>query len=592
MKGVIPNLIVWFCLLTGVALGQPTRPYGLTEAEYQRAKRALKAKVRRLEAAYALYDVESQGFRGVWSVAGLRSAESSSGDVTSAALTGELTITYDPEEQRYEVEGKVKVAGQRGSRWDGVADLSSGRLVEAYDSIAGGEGEAIYTRAADGSLELRFRSLVGDEQITATAQLTPAFALSQADLRQRVFEAKKELQYLRYPRPEPVRYKARSGNIALRFTPTVEHDPDGVEEDVLRLIKGAKASIDVAAFEFSLERVSRALIEAQQRGVKVRVVYDDLEEHQRAVQLLHEHQVPSRNDGRSGFMHNKFMVIDRGQPEGDLVWTGSTNLAPRGIYVSDNHTLQFRSAELAKLYTTEFEEMFVDGQFGITSPRNTSHEWIRVDRFTQVQVYFAPEDDALDRLIELVKTAKRSIKVIAFAFTSPRLFKAIAERMAEGVKVEGLFESRHAGWKDIMIAPLHHAGAEVRFDRNPDALHHKVIVIDGRYVCTGSFNFSDNADRSNDENMVILNSRSVARVFTRELDQLMSVADPNDPRIGTAGLPSPGDDPDGILDAIRLARPQPATTTAGATTGDASTTDDADDTSGLSGAVDDAARDD
>ncbi|HBP23079.1 MAG TPA: hypothetical protein DEA08_35570 [Planctomycetes bacterium] len=576
--------------MSGAALGQPKRPYGLTEAEYQRAKRALKAKVRRLEAAYALYDEESQGFRGVWTVAGTRSAESSDGDVTSAALTGELTITYDREEERYEVAGKVKVAGQRGSRWDGVADLGSGQLIEAYDAVAGGEGEALYTRAADGTLALRFRSLRGEPKITARASLTPAFAVSQAELRQQLFEAKKELQYLRYPRPEPVRYAARSGDVALRFTPTVEHDPDGVEEDVLRLIKSAKASIDVASFEFALVRVSRALIEAQQRGVKVRVVYDDLEDHQRAVQLLKQHQVPCRSDGRSGFMHNKFMVIDRGQPEGDLVWTGSTNLAPRGIYVSDNHTLLFHNAELAKLYTIEFEEMFVDGQFGITSPSNTSHEWIRVDRFTKVQVYFAPEDDALDRLIELVKTARRSIKIIAFAFTSPRLFKAITERMAAGVEVQGLFESRHAGWKDIMIAPLHNAGADVRFDRNPDALHHKVIVIDGRYVCTGSFNFSDNADRTNDENMVIVNSRSVARVFTRELAQLFSVSDPNDPRIATAGMPDPNDDPDGILDAIRAARPQPAATTP--TTGATPDPADTGDTSGLSGAVDDAARSD
>ncbi len=35
-------------------------------------------------------------------------------------------------------------------------------------------------------------------------------------------------------------------------------------------------------------------------------------------------------------------------------------------------------------------------------------------------------------------------------------------------------------------------------------MHHKVIIIDDRTVITGSFNFSRNANRKNDENTLII----------------------------------------------------------------------------------------
>jgi phosphatidylserine/phosphatidylglycerophosphate/cardiolipin synthase-like enzyme len=300
---------------------------------------------------------------------------------------------------------------------------------------------------------------------------------------------------------------------------------------VIDLIGDAKVSIDLAVFEFSLPRVANALVAAKERGVKIRMVYDNREEEQPAIAILKEAEIPIRSDARSAYMHNKFIVIDK-----RTVWTGSTNLAPGGIYTADNNCICFRHPGLAGIYTTEFEEMFVEGQFGRTSPANTSHAWQAVDTGVKAQVFFAPEDNAMDRVIEMVKGAKKSIKFIAFAYTSDSLFEAMKERLGAGVKIEGLFESFHAGWAKIKIGPLHAAGAKVRFDTNPDTLHHKVIIVDDRYVLTGSFNFSDGADRNNDENLMVLDNIAIAAAFTKEFESLMSTTSPDDPRVATSGM--------------------------------------------------------
>jgi phosphatidylserine/phosphatidylglycerophosphate/cardiolipin synthase-like enzyme len=75
------------------------------------------------------------------------------------------------------------------------------------------------------------------------------------------------------------------------------------------------------------------------------------------------------------------------------------------------------------------------------------------------------------------------------------------------------------------------ADVPVRQDGNPGTFHHKVIVIDGETVVTGSLNFSENADSSNDENVVIIQNRAIAARYLEEFERRWQEAndpDPND----------------------------------------------------------------
>ena len=55
-------------------------------------------------------------------------------------------------------------------------------------------------------------------------------------------------------------------------------------------------------------------------------------------------------------------------------------------------------------------------------------------------------------------------------------------------------------------------------------MHHKVIIIDDRIVIFGSFNFSDNANTQNDENLLIVDNAEIARAFKAEYDRVVAVA--------------------------------------------------------------------
>ena len=47
------------------------------------------------------------------------------------------------------------------------------------------------------------------------------------------------------------------------------------------------------------------------------------------------------------------------------------NYTTSGAHRSDNNLIRIRSPELAQDYLVDFEEMFVDRQFGSNSPANT-----------------------------------------------------------------------------------------------------------------------------------------------------------------------------------------------------------------------------
>lgn len=538
-------------LLGGVALAQPAN-----DAERDRIRDELKV----YEAEYAKYLLpHATGFEGSWVVEGSRTYRpGSNASPVIDDVAGEFLISLQGTELR--VRGEVQCAN--GKVWRGAGAVENGVLKTRLTrtSAAGGDGDAEYKLKADGSLEINWKGAVKRSgktyPCTGRARATPKFNLTRAQLEAKLFELNGAMLAISYPRPEPGSFQSSSRKVEARFTPQPEFDPHGVEAWIVKQMDAAETSIDVCVFEFNLPRLALALERAKERGVKVRVVYDNEDAEEEAVAHLHAVGIPAHDDdGRSNLMHNKFMVID-----GKRVWTGSTNMSQNALYQQDNNAILFESRALAREYTAEFEEMFTNHDFGAGSGaaekekrKNTRwsnwvddpsqlNDWLEIDDQTAVQVFFAPEDDAMARLVAEVKKAKKSIRFMAFAYTSIPLSDIMIEKMqgSHPVTVEGIFEGNHASWAETKIGPLHAAGANVRFDGNPRPLHHKVVIIDDEVVCTGSFNFSEGADTSNDENLLIIRSKPLAAAFTKEFKALFSITDPSDPRIATSGMPGSG----------------------------------------------------
>jgi phosphatidylserine/phosphatidylglycerophosphate/cardiolipin synthase-like enzyme len=294
----------------------------------------------------------------------------------------------------------------------------------------------------------------------------------------------------------------------------------GPDQSLAEAIRQARLSVDVAVLRLDLWSLRDALIAADRRGASVRVVTDNEYFDEREVQDLIAAGIPVVKDGSNGLMHNKFTVIDRQE-----VWTGSMNMTVGDAYRNNNNLLHIHSALLAENYTREFEEMAVDHQFGQGSPADTPHPALAVDG-TQLENYFSPDDGVAARLVELIQSARESVKFMAYSFTSDELAEALIERKQAGLAVSGLMDAEQAGSNaGEQYNRFISAGMDVRLDGNPGAMHHKVLVIDRRIVVTGSYNFTISAETRNDENILIIDDRLLAEAYLAEFDRLYAQAE-------------------------------------------------------------------
>ncbi len=312
------------------------------------------------------------------------------------------------------------------------------------------------------------------------------------------------------------------------------NDPQKLEgsipEKLISYINGARSTIHIAAFEFDLPVVADALIAAARRGVEVRWATDDehgieadREDGLELFPRMEQAGIEVRDDGRGALMHNKFWIFD-----GNIVWTGSTNVTVNCNFRNNNNVLVIHSPRAAAIFEREFDEMWA-GQFGPTSPSTVDDQALVIDG-TPIQILFAPEDKVIDRLIPLVQSAQRSIRLMAFSFTHDGLQQAVLERAQAGVDVRGIFETRGSETEYSALRGLYCAGVPVLQDGNPGTFHHKVFVIDDQIVVTGSLNFSDNADKSNDENTVVVTNRDIAARYLQEFERRWAEGKQPDPQ--------------------------------------------------------------
>lgn len=318
----------------------------------------------------------------------------------------------------------------------------------------------------------------------------------------------------------PVGFGARGPFYEIYFTdplhPSAFREEGGPDLPLVAAIDSARLSIEMAAYSLSLYSVQQALIRAQQRGVTVRLVLESDNQYERVPQALRDAGIPLVGDEREGLMHDKFVIIDRAE-----VWMGSMNFTTSGTYADNNHLLRLRSVQLAENYRVEFEEMFQDDFFGPDAVAATPHPVLSIDG-VRVENYFSPDDGVARRVVELLRQAEKSIYFLAYSFTANDFGEILRQKARQGLMVAGVMETDQVkSNQGTEFFPFHEANLPVYLDGNPGQMHHKVFILDEQIVITGSYNFSASAERTNDENLVIIFDPRLAVQYLAEFQRVL-----------------------------------------------------------------------
>jgi phosphatidylserine/phosphatidylglycerophosphate/cardiolipin synthase-like enzyme len=129
------------------------------------------------------------------------------------------------------------------------------------------------------------------------------------------------------------------------------------------------------------------------------------------------------------------------------------------------------------------------------------------------KVCFSPKGGCTENIVDQINAAKSEILVQAHSFTSASIAKALLNAYKRGVNVEAILDKSQRKEKYTSATFLVNAGILTFVDDKHAIAHNKIMIIDKEMVITGSFNFTKAAEEKNAENMLVIKSKELAKVY-------------------------------------------------------------------------------
>jgi phosphatidylserine/phosphatidylglycerophosphate/cardiolipin synthase-like enzyme len=267
---------------------------------------------------------------------------------------------------------------------------------------------------------------------------------------------------------------------------------DDLSRIYVEAIDQAHESVILAIYSLTDQRVLQALKRKAASGIPVYIVCDAEACKEMPSNIPKAIFIKRRG---KGLMHQKILIIDQKQ-----IWLGSANLTFSSLDIHGNLIVGIENPSLAEALAKRTKSMDFEGG------RNPLFHLETVAGPQHVELWILPDDPhAVKRLIDLFRSAKKTIKVAMFAWTRTDFAQELIAASKRGVKVEVILDrnlGNGAGAKIVRI--LNGAGISVRLSTGKGLLHHKFAYIDDRILVNGSANWTTRAFKDNDDDFLII----------------------------------------------------------------------------------------
>ena len=121
-----------------------------------------------------------------------------------------------------------------------------------------------------------------------------------------------------------------------------------------------------------------------------------------------------------------------------------------------------------------------------------------------IQMATSPDGGALDLVLAVIHSAKKSLCVASYSFTSKAIAKALLDKHRAGVVVRVVMDASQHAEQYTAATFLSNAGIPVRVNSRYALQHSKILLVDDDTIETGSFNFTQAAAKRNSENVLVV----------------------------------------------------------------------------------------
>ncbi|TGL99157.1 phospholipase D-like domain-containing protein [Leptospira jelokensis] len=289
-----------------------------------------------------------------------------------------------------------------------------------------------------------------------------------------------------------------------------------VREVVLQEIRKAKDSIRLYVYSIDDWDIIGELYLQKRKEVKVTIFGDKEEDYKE----LESFGFNAKRWQSSGIHHTKVMLFDNKR-----MFLGTGNFTSHGL--ETDHNVYWIQNITPEESTSLIQTLEGNSRLG------------RV-RIGALEYLVSPEagKEIQTQILDAIDSANHSIRYLIFSHYDPVLSFKLEQASERGVRVEGIYNApMSTNPEGKYLSSSLSSPSQIWEDGNVDfvykndsylggLLHHKTMLVDGKDVYVGSYNYSVSARDQNKEIFVKMSHPKIAEEFLEEWNRIVAEAQP------------------------------------------------------------------
>lgn len=159
----------------------------------------------------------------------------------------------------------------------------------------------------------------------------------------------------------------------------------------------------------------------------------------------------------------------------------------------------------------------------VKSNVQTQKENVQEQDNNQIETYFTRKDGNLDKiLIKEMNAAQKNLNVAIYSLTKEDIANAILDAKKKGVDVKIITDKQESQSKaeKAILDKLKANNIPVKINSHSGLMHLKLSVIDDKTACGGSYNYTENATKENDENLIVMRDPNIVSDYVNEFNNM------------------------------------------------------------------------
>jgi len=158
----------------------------------------------------------------------------------------------------------------------------------------------------------------------------------------------------------------------------------------------------------------------------------------------------------------------------------------------------------AKIESEERNEVIFFPELAITGKNPAGYHWSNISK-----------------LLSIVREARHQLDMCLYLVTLPELANVVISLHQTGICVRLIVEGSNVGGLGCQVDRLRRSGVDVVTRNQTGLMHHKFIIVDGKILLSGSFNWTYQAVTHNNENVIVTSNPVIVNQFNHQFNLLL-----------------------------------------------------------------------